>query len=313
MKVFLKIILLITMLFSLLAPVYVWAAENLKINGGDPENTRVNNHLDILIPTNWNKFFKIDQGWSKWIVNLLVSVAYSMKSIIFLVAWVYFLILVLKLLYTDNSEEEADNFKKWIIWITIWLIITQSAYWFVSIIFDKDIWQKLWADLIVKVINPLLWLLLTIVSFFFIWIAIYAFFKMVTSNGDEENVKIGKKSIIQAIIWFIAIKISGGLVNAIYWSVNCNNNNLSLVRQNCLWNVKLSWVSDIVVTLINWMNWFVWIFVVIMIIYTWLKVLFSPWKEDVLKEAKTSIIFIIVWIVILASSYLILNFFVQAS
>ena len=308
MRKFIKIILIVSIFFSLFAPIYVWAVTgNLNTGANKSANDINNDALDKI----WKdgNFFSVWTGWETWIKNTLWIVALSMKSVLFFAAWVYFLILVLKLLYTDNSEEESEKFKKWIIWITIGLIVTQSAYWFVNVIFDNWISEGLGYDIIKNVLEPLLYLLQTLVSFFFIWVAIYTFYKMVTANGDEEKVKKAKTSIIHAIIWFIAIKISGGLVSATYWKINCRSESFS-TDVKCLWSVNLEWTSWIVVNLINWMNSFIWIIVVIMIIYTWSKVLLSAWDPDVLKKAKSSILYIIIWLVILVANYLILSFFI---
>ena len=315
MKNFWKILLLVYIIFSLFAPIIVWAVENENLNTGNSswENSIQNNRLGSL----WwhDKSFEVWVGWDKWIYYSLVKVAKDVKNVLFIAAWVYLIILVLKVLYSDNSEEESANFKKWIIWISIGLIITQSAYWFVNVMFDQSINQKLATDVVGKVLLPLLDLLQTIVSFFFIWIAIYTFYKMVTANGDEEKVKTAKTSIVHAIVWFIAIKISKLLVISTYWKVNCSMTSIWEVisvdsTQDCMGKANLSDFASTVVTLINWMNSFIWIIVVIMIIYTWAKVLLSAWDEEVLKKAKTSIIFILIWITILVANYLILTFFI---
>jgi hypothetical protein len=60
------------------------------------------------------------------------------------------------------------------------------------------------------------------------------------------------------------------------------------------------------------MNSFVWIIVILMIIYAWFTVLTWAWDEEKLKRAKTSILYIAIWILILIINYLILTFFILA-
>jgi len=43
---------------------------------------------------------------------MLVKVARALKNIFFAIASIYFLIIVLRLLFTENSEEEFGKFKK---------------------------------------------------------------------------------------------------------------------------------------------------------------------------------------------------------
>jgi hypothetical protein len=44
-------------------------------------------------------------------------------------------------------------------------------------------------DFIKSIINPLIILLETIASFLFLAMAIYSFFRIITSNGEEERLK----------------------------------------------------------------------------------------------------------------------------
>ena len=59
------------------------------------------------------------------------------------------------------------------------------------------------------------------------------------------------------------------------------------------------------------MNWFVWIAVILMIVYAWIQVLFSAWDEEKLWKAKSSIIYIVIWIAILIMNYFILTFLLR--
>jgi len=57
----------------------------------------------------------------------------------------------------------------------------QITYTFVYYIYDKQITENLAYDLIDKLLNPLIALLETATGFFFLAIAIYAFFRIVTA------------------------------------------------------------------------------------------------------------------------------------
>jgi flagellar basal body-associated protein FliL len=46
-----------------------------------------------------------------------------------------------------------------------------------------------------------------------------------------------------------------------------------------------------------------------MIIYTGSQIIFSAWDEEKMKKAKSSILYILIWIFILTMNYLILTFF----
>ena len=286
--------------------------ENLNIWNSKQEWSQVqkNDHLkNIKNSEDWG----VRKWWERWIYNTLVRVSRDLKNVFFAIAGLFYLAIVFKIIFASNSEEEFTKFKKWIIWITVWIVIMQVAYSFVKILFDKNIWESLASDLIKDLIFPLLEILQIWASFFFIAIAILTFYKMITANGDEEKVKTGKNSIIYSVIWFLIIKFSKAIVESVYGKIDCNRSSTDIIQYNsweCINRAELSWFADVVVTIINWMNNLVWILIVIMIIYAWAQILFSGWDDEKLKKTKSSITYIIIWVFILIVNYLILTFFI---
>ena len=67
--------------------------------------------------------------------------------------------------------------------------MTQIAFPFTQIMFDRGVSATLGASLIENLIWPLVLLIQTLASIFFIAMAIYAFYRLVTANGNEEAVK----------------------------------------------------------------------------------------------------------------------------
>lgn len=278
----------------------VWDENSTWVNWTVKENT----HLEKL--QNNETDFSISKWWQKWISDSLRRIARDLKNLFFLIAWLYFLILVLRLLFSDKTEEEASNFKKWIIWTSLWIIITQISYYFINILFDKNVNIELAKNFIDIIIHPFITLLETSASFLFLWIMFFAFFKLVTANWDEEAAKTWKMAVLYAAIWFIVVKISRTLVTTSYWKTNCT----SVYQTNCVNDTNITWFALIIVEIINWMNGFIWIVVILMIIYAWFITITSAWDEETLKKAKSSIIYIIIWLTILTMNYLILTFFI---
>lgn len=258
---------------------------------------------------NWDSDFWIQEWWQKGLYNSIITIARDLKNLFFLIAWVYFLILVIRLLFAEKSEDEVWNFKKWVIWISVWIIVTQVSYYLVNILFDKDVSTNLASEFIDIIINPIITLLETAASFFFIAIMIYAFYKIVTSNWDSEKFKSWIMSVIYAAIWFIIVKISKTLVDTIYWKVECSWWN-GIYCTDTVNQENLSWFANMIVNIISWLNSFVWIVVILMIIYAWVLVLTSAWDEEKLKKAKSIIIYIAIGLLVLVMNYLILTFFI---
>lgn len=312
MKTLLKSVIILIIILSFSSEIsYVSALDTTstnEINLTTWEKIDKNNNTSSFLEKLYNPLSDQDIRiwWQKWIYNTLIRIARDLKNLFFIIASIYFLILVIKLLFSSKTDEAVTNFKKWIIWISIWIIITQISYYFINVLFDKNINLTLAKDFISVIINPLINLLKTAAGFFFIAIMIYSFYRIVTANWDEEKAKSWKMSVLYAAIWFIVIRIATALVNSIYWTISTHwyTWSTSVVSTN-IW-----WFTDIVVTVINWMNGFIWIIVVLMIIYAGFLTLTSVWDEEKIKKSKSIIIYIIIWLLVLVTNYLILTFFI---
>lgn len=253
--------------------------------------------------------------------ELLLNIAISIINILFIISIVYFFIIAIKLIANPDSDQESGNFKKWILWTSLWLMVIQMARVFVNSLYINKKVQE-WTigsgdglanmanNLLNNIIKPLTDLLETWASFLFIMIAIFAFYKLVTSNWDDWAAKSGKMMVAYAIIWFIIIKVSATLVKAVYWE--CTTWALwIIINSTCNHTANISWVWAIITNIINWLNSFIWVWVIIMVIYAWLQIIFSKWDEDKISSWKKSITYILIWIWILVMNYLILTFFLK--
>ena len=316
MKTIFKIIMYSALLFSfiIISTSLVSALDenlNIRIIKDEGSQVKENKHLEnIESDEDW----KVKIWWEKWIHNTLFKIARDLKNVFFAIATIFYLVIVFKVLFADNSEEEFSKFKKWIIWITAWIIVMQISYAFVKTLFDRWVSDNLAFELTENIIFPLIEILQTWAAFFFISVAIFTFYIIVTANWDEEKIKSWKMSIVYAIIWFITVKFAKDIVEAVYWKIDCQVGEWFIIQwynnRECINKAELTWLVDIIVNVINWMNSIVWIIVVIMIIYAWIQVLLSAWTEEKLKKAKMSILYIAIWVAILITNYLILSFFI---
>ncbi len=279
-----------------------WQILNWGLNldsGNIKQGTERNDPLKDL-QDNGDGFIVSEEIGERWIFDLLVTAARDLKNIFFLVATVFFLYLVLRLLLSENSEEDTSKFKRWVLWIIIGIVVMQLAYSFVFAIYDGGLGSWLGESLLEAVIRPLISLLETLASFFFIVMGIIAFYRLVTSNGEEQAASDAKTTIINAILWFLMIQLAALIVNAVYNGSGATP-------------VNTSEAVRILTDIISWMNSFVWIFVIVMIIYTGAQVLLSWWDEEKITNAKKSMIYIIIGIVLLLVNFLILTFFLSPS
>ena len=264
-----------------------------------------------LTSFNDSRFINASNIWEEWIYATLVRFAMDLKNLFYIIATVFFLVISLRLILASNTEEELGKFKKWIIWITIWLIVMQIALVLVNTLFVGDVNESIGLDLFKNVILPFINLLQLLASFFFIAIAIYAFYRLVTANGNEEAISNTKKTIWFALIGFIIIRFAWELVDAFYKKMWCTP--ILDLWGECEAAQNLSQATNIIITIINWLNGFVAIVVVIMILYAWAQILLSAGDEETLKKSKKSLIYIAIWIFVLIANFLILTFFLSES
>ncbi len=180
----------------------------------------------------------------------------------------------------------------------------QLAFAFSVIIFWNTIDWTIASSLNNNIVNPLIKLLETLTWVFFIAMAVYSFYRIITANWNEEAIKSWRMTIFYAIIWFIVIRFVRIIVSSMYWTINCTNWNNS-----CIWSNNLSQATNIIITIIDWMNSFLSIIIILMIMYAWFNILLSWWDEEKIKKWKSTLIYIIIWLLILSFNYIILTFF----
>lgn len=270
----------------------------------------------------FENFWKEDKFIKVWDDSrqFAVDIANNVINIFFVIAIVYFFILVIKLIVSSDADEEHNNFKKGFIWISVWLMIMQMAKVYVNSIYisndvrtNGSVSLNTSANYLIEwIIKPLTAFLETWASFLFVMIAIYAFYKLITSNWDDEAAKSGKMMIFYSICGFIIIKVATTLIKAVYGE--CRWNAILAIFQNansCNHTANPEWLIWIIINIINWMNSFIWIWIVIMIVYAWLQLIFSKWDEEKITSWKKSLFYIFIGLGILVMNYLILTFFLN--
>ncbi len=310
-----KLLIIFALLFTCLFWVYSQtysAVNNLNIGSLQNQGSQVTNNEKLKEFGNGGQFITVTKGGEKGIFNTLIKFARDLKNLFYAIATIYFLVIALRLILASNTEEEVGKFKKGIIWITIWLVMMQFAFSFTRILFDRGVGETLAFSLMQNLIEPIINLMMTLAALFFLAMAIFAFYSLVTANGNEENIKKGKMTIFYAIIGFMLIRFARWIVEAVYGKIDCNNLDLWIITiewGNCINRANLSGGVDVVVTIINWMNGFVGIVVVIMIMYAGIQILLSAGDEEKLKKWKQALIYIAIGLAILVMNYLILTFF----
>ncbi len=298
----------------------VFAAENnleQDINIRDitiGENGQTNSVLEEFTSPIENFFFTPDTGGGEGIVNVFASIAFQIKNFFIAIAVIFLIIGVLKLLFSSNDEEAVKKWKSNIIWVSVWVFVMQIAFsvWNTFIIKDvnQEISSTLGFQIWINVFAPIVALLQMLASLAFLFMAVYAFFLIVTGAGDEEKMKKWRRTIIYGLIGFFLIRIPQSIVSALYGSPDCRNSGIFTVWSCEIEKQNLSGVVEIVGKIINYFNGFLFLICVLLIIYAGWLVLISAGDEEKMKKAKNTIIYVFVGFVVLVASHALFRFFI---
>jgi hypothetical protein len=213
-------------------------------------------------------------------------------------------------LFSSWTEDDIKKWKVWIMWASIWIVVMQISFVTVTSLFDQNVWAPTAATFVEIIIQPIIRLLEVLASFVFISIAVFSFYKIVTSSWQEDSFKKWVQTIISALIGFVLIKISAVFVNSIYWEVKCESTMLGtkICTWANLWDPNLNEVAITIGKMIQYMTWFVWVITIILIIYSGIMLILSRWNEDYLKKFKSSLLYIFIWILIIVTSVILFRF-----
>lgn len=316
----LMIIRIIFLLVSLFLSIgFVSAANTVDSNVREVvvgETGNSNDVLDSFIGPVRSFFFTPGDGWSEGIIGVFTTIAFQIKNFFIAIAVIFLIIGIIKLLFSSNDEESVKKWKSNIIWTSIGIFVMQISFsvWNTLVLKnDSDrIWSTLGWEFWINIFSPIVNLLQMLAAFGFLFMAIWAFFIMVSAWWDEEKVKKSKNTILYAIIGFFLIKIPYTIVRAFYGRPGCENSTWGFINiGTCdIKEVDLSGWIGIVWKIFTFFNTFLSIICVILIVYAGWLVLVSWGDEEKLKKAKHIILYIILGFIILVGSHAIFRFFI---
>lgn len=271
-----------------------------------------NQDLDSFIGPITNFFFKNGIEGSDWVINSFVLIAYNIKNFFIAIAVIFLIYAILRLLYSSNDEEDLQKWRNNILWTTIGIFLMQISWstWNVLILTEKgqNIWWELGWRFWETVFGPIVGILQMLASMAFIFMAIWAFYLLITASDDTERSKKAKLTIFYAIVGFLLIRVPKAFVEAIYGKASCAWWG-SMVGCT-IRDPRLADAVGIVGKVINFINGFLAVFCVIMVIYAGFLVFISGGEEDKLKKAKRVVLYIVIWLALLLTSHTLFRFFI---
>lgn len=135
-----------------------------------------------------------DVGGTEGAMSIFVLIAFSLKNFFIIVAVIFLIIGVLKLFFSEGSEEDVVKWRQSIIWTSIGIFVMQIAFsaWGTFMAIDTSgggsginavLSWSFWNN----ILSPIVGILQLLASFAFIFIMIRAFYRMLFYSSGEEG------------------------------------------------------------------------------------------------------------------------------
>jgi hypothetical protein len=306
---------LLSLLFVVL-PLSTFAVEDINLR--DPGSVRINpTQNDNLATFMWPvlDFFYSPILVDGVVENTFMTIAWALKNFFILVAVIFLLIGILKLLFGGWEEESVKKWKQNILWVSIGIVVMQIAYSIWRTLYIRDqlaringrVGWLIWNN----ILEPIAEALLLLATFGFLAMAIYAFYILVTAAGNEERAKKWKNIVIYAILGFLLIRIPKALVTAIYGrpSDACLDTSWLSLGTCTIEDQNLAESVNIFGRILTYVSSFLALVAVILTLYAGWLIFSSGWEEERLKKAKRIMIYVVIGFIALVASQAIFRFF----
>jgi len=271
--------------------------------------------FDIIGNTPWyyyRSFFSATLE-GQWVQNLLFNVFFVLAGFLFIIALIVAFIAAIRLLISDNSEEDFSKWIKTLVWSVLWLLLVTLAYWFVKTLsnnvlrwWNTELNVRTIYDATVGIVYPILNFLRYIAAICFFCVIVYAFYRIMFSIWDEEGFQNGKRIFIIATLGFIVMLLAEPIVRMAYGWGDCRGNTLFGIPTECTNRVfDTSTFLSTAVKIIIFLNGFIALVTVIMIMYAGFLVLTGWWDEEKSEKARKTITYAIIGVLIIIFSYVI--------
>jgi hypothetical protein len=310
------ILVLLSVFLSIGSLSAAWGIDNnvREVNIGDSNHS--NEELDSFIGPVRSFFFSDSWSGSDGILWAFTTVAFQIKNFFIGIAILFLIVGILKLLFSSSDEENVKKWRSNIVWTSVGIFVMQISFsvWNTLILKSSSdiIGSSFGWDFWVNIFAPIVNLLQMLAAFGFLFMAVWAFFMLVTAWGDEEKAKKAKNTILYAIVGFLLIRIPYSIVKAFYGRPGCENSGGGFITLGTcdIKSVDLSAGIGIIWKIFTYFNTFLSVICVILIVYAGWLVLISGGEEEKLKKAKNIILYIVIGFVILVASHAIFRFFI---
>lgn len=257
-------------------------------------------------------FFDTTDLWNKWVETVWHKLIYDAKNVIIAISIVFLFLILIRVAFSKWNEEDQKKWRLWILWTILWIVLIQASSTVMSQFFDKDFSNPNEViNIYDKIFKPTALLLENLAAFIFLAMAIMSYYRMVSAWWEDEKMKKWKNAIMFSCLWIFLIKAAWFLVSKTTWLIDATNYAINAPNwTDIVADPKITELPTIIASWIKYINGFIWVVVVIMIIYAWFLIMSWSWDESKIKKGKNIIMYSVIWIFVLMTSYLILNLFI---
>lgn len=137
--------------------------------------------------------------------NVLIQIFKSLAIVVFIIATILIFVSVIRLLVSDNGEEDFAKWMNTLVWSIAGLFVISIAYTVIRqfetrVLSEESFNGQTVYDMTINIVYPILNFLRFVAATCFFVVAIYAFYRIVTAGGNEEGFDEGKRIFIGAIL-----------------------------------------------------------------------------------------------------------------
>ena len=281
----------------------------------------ISSEEDIVRDQTWGDLFNEQ-------VKLLIWYAIN----VFIIVWIAIAFIGGYKIMTSNSEDSMKDWIRLVVFGVLWVIIMMSAkflaewlVWTEGIIsweFDgpggdtSPSWIQLAQQMYEKIMYPFIKMALYLVVWALFFIMATKVVTFVIST--EETAK--KKAwwiILWCLIWILIVMWSKQIVESVMWKqekvLNDNAKWITTTADGTEWmgnNITEFESIPIIAQVINWVMWLTMFVIVILIIIQGYRMFTKPDDPENRKRLKKTMLYIIIWVLVIWASYVISNLLV---